>query len=183
MAPEGESAVAGLLTGLPDAQGVLSGSILSGLRMQPGHWAGANVCWGTENREAAVRFLTGGPGNPSGGNVEVKVIDPSANPYLASAAVLGLALDGIERDMKLPPEVTVDPAALTDAQRRDAGVSVLPTDQGEVIRRLNRSALMHSILGDPVVDAVVAVRRYEQEHYGELNPEELADKFRMAWSV
>lgn len=183
MAPEGESAVAGLLTGLPDAQGVLSGSILSGLRMQPGHWAGANVCWGTENREAAVRFLTGGPGNPSGGNVEVKVIDPSANPYLASAAVLGLALDGIERDMKLPPEVTVDPAALTDAQRRDAGVSVLPTDQGEVIRRLNRSALMRSILGDPVVDAVVAVRRYEQEHYGELNPEELADKFRMAWSV
>ena len=54
MTPEGESAVAGLLAGLPDAQGMLCGSILSGLRTQPGHWSGANVCWGTENREAAV---------------------------------------------------------------------------------------------------------------------------------
>jgi glutamine synthetase len=40
MTEEGESAVAGLLTGLPDAQGILCGSILSGLRMQPGHWSG-----------------------------------------------------------------------------------------------------------------------------------------------
>ena len=60
MTPEGESAVAGLVAGLPEAQGVLCGSILSGLRMQPGHWSGAYVCWGTENREAAVRFLIGG---------------------------------------------------------------------------------------------------------------------------
>ena len=64
MTTEGEHAVAGVLTGLPEAQGILSGSILSGLRMQPGHWAGAYACWGTENREAAVRFLLGGPGNP-----------------------------------------------------------------------------------------------------------------------
>src|SRR5258705_1799634 len=55
MTPAGESAVAGLLAGLPDPQGILCGSVLSGPRMQPGHWLGANVCWGTENREAAGR--------------------------------------------------------------------------------------------------------------------------------
>jgi glutamine synthetase len=27
------------------------------------------------------------------------------------------------------------------------------------------------------------VRRYEQENYGEMGPEELAEKFRLAWSV
>ena len=43
-----------------------------------------------------MRFVKGGPGSPHGGNVEVKVVDPSANPYLASAAILGLALDGIK---------------------------------------------------------------------------------------
>jgi glutamine synthetase len=42
---------------------------------------------------------------------------------------------------------------------------------------------MRGILGDHVVDAVVAVRRYEQETYGGMNPDELADKFRLAWSV
>jgi len=32
---------------------------VSGLRLQPGNWAGAYVCWGTENREAALRFVVG----------------------------------------------------------------------------------------------------------------------------
>ncbi len=183
MTSEGESAIGGLLAGLPAAQGILCGSILSGLRMQPGHWSGAYVSWGTENREAAVRFLVGGPGNPHGANVEVKVIDPSANPYFATAAILGLALDGIEREVALPPETTVDPAHLTDAQREQAGITLLPTNQSEALDALDQSALMRGILGDEAVDAIVAVRRYEQQNYGELSPDELAEKFRLAWSV
>lgn len=109
MRPAGEAAVAGVLAGLAEAQGALCGSILSGLRMQPGSWSGANICWGTENREAAIRFMQSGPANPYGANVEVKVVDPSANPYFATAAILGLALDGIERELPLPAEVAVDP--------------------------------------------------------------------------
>ena len=122
MTPEGESAIAGLVAGLPEAQGVLCGSILSGMRMQPGHWSGAFVCWGTENREAAVRFLVGGRSNPHGANVEVKVVDPSANPYFATATILGLALDGIEQKLTLPPETTrrpVQPDRQAADRRRD----------------------------------------------------------------
>jgi len=183
MTPEGESAVAGLLAGLPDAQGILCGSVLSGLRMQPGHWSGAYVCWGTENREAAVRFLIGGPSNPLGANVEVKVIDPSANPYYATAAILGLALDGIERKLPLPPETTVDPAALTDDERDRAGIKLLASSQAEALDALDQSALLRGILGDEPVDAAVAVRRYEQETFGDLSPDDLAEKFRLAWSA
>lgn len=180
---EGESAVAGLLAGLPDAQGVLAGSVLSGQRMQPGHWSGATVCWGTENREAAVRFLIGGVSNPSGANVEVKVIDPSANPYLATATILGLALDGIEQGRKLPPETTVDPATLTDEQRQRAGIVAMADNQADAVDALDRSELMRDILGDAVVDSVVAVRRYEQKNFGDLSAQDAADKFRLAWSV
>ena len=183
MTAEGESAVAGLLAGLPDAQGILCGSILSGLRMQPGFWSGAYVCWGTENREAAVRFLIGGPSNPLGANVEVKVIDPSANPYYATAAILGLALDGIERTLPLPPETTKDPAALTDDQRNQAGIKLLASRQADALDALDQSALLRGILGDEPVDAIIAVRRYEQETFGDLSPDDLAEKFRLAWSV
>jgi glutamine synthetase len=171
------------VAGLPDAQAVLCGSILSGLRMQPGHWSGAHVCWGTENREAAVRFLVGGSSNPLGANVEVKIVDPSANPYFATAAILGLALDGIERKLTLPPETSVDPSTLTDKQRADGGVTLLPTRQADALDALDGSALIRGILGDQAVDAIVAVRRYEQETYGDLGDDELADKFRLAWSV
>jgi glutamine synthetase len=183
MTPDGERAVAGVLSGLADAQGMLCGSILSGLRMRPGLWAGAYVCWGTENREAAVRFLPGGPANPHGANVEVKVIDPSANPYFASAVILGLALDGIERATPLPPETTVDPATQSDEQRARAGTVLLRTSQAEAIAALDGSDRMRAILGDQAVDVSVAVRRYEQQTYGELSPAELAEKFRMSWSV
>ncbi len=183
MTPAGESAVAGVVRGLPEAQGVLCGSIVSGLRMRPGNWAGAYTCWGTENREAAVRFITGGPGSPRGGNVEVKVVDPSADTYLASAAILGLALDGITRQAPLPPEITVDPVILSDSDRERDGIVRLAEAQVEAIAALEGSQLLRSILGDPAVDMVVAVRRLEHERYGNLDPEQLADKFRMAWSL
>jgi len=181
MTPAGESAVAGVVRGLPEAQGVLCGSIVSGLRMRPGNWAGAYACWGIENREAAVRFIKGGPGSPHGGNVEVKVVDPSANPYLASAAILGLALDGILCEAELPPEITIDPANLSESDRD--GIVCLAETQVEAIAALDGSELLRSILGDPAVDMVVAVRRLENERYGKLGPEQRADKFRMAWSL
>lgn len=183
MTDAGESAVAGLLAGLPGAQGVLCGSIVSGLRIQPGSWSGANVCWGTENREAAVRFVSAESGNPYGANVEVKIVDPSANPYLVSATILGLALDGITRALPLPPEVTVDPGSLTLAQREYARVVTLPSKQTEVLDALRHSAVVRDILGNAPVDAVLGVRGYEQQNYGGLSDSELAEKFRLAWSV
>jgi len=183
MTQAGESAVAGVLRGLPQAQGILCGSIVSGLRMRPGNWAGVYACWGTENRAAAVRFVKDGPGSTYGGNVEVKVVDPSANPYLASAAILGLALDGIRHQAALPPETTIDPDTLSDSDRDGAGILRLPSIQAEAIAALDNSELLRSLLGDPVIDMVVAVRRLEHDRYGDLEPEQLADKFRMAWSL
>ena len=183
MTADGQAAVGGLLAGLSQAQSVLCGSIVSGLRMHPGNWAGAYVCWGTENREAAVRFLPTTHGNPHGANVEVKIVDPSANPYLATAAILGLALDGIETGAALPPEVTVDPGSLSESRRADLGIVPLGTQQAEMIAALDTSAQMRKILGDAAVDALVAVRRYEHEHYAGLTEQQLSDRFRMAWSL
>jgi glutamine synthetase len=183
MTAAGESAIAGVIRGLPEAQGVLCGSVVSGLRMQPSNWAGVYACWGTENREAAVRFVKDGPGSPHGGNVEVRIVDPSANPYLASAAILGLALDRIQRKAALPPETTLDPVKLSDSDRDRAGIVRLAEAQPEAIAALDNSELLRGILGDSAVDMVVAVRHQEHERYGDLQPEQLADKFRMAWTL
>ena len=179
----GAAAIAGIVSGLTDAQLVLCGSIVSGLRMQPGSWAGAYTCWGTENREAAVRFIPATRGTPIGANAEVKIVDPSANPYLATAAILGLVIDGIENTVTLPPEVTVDPQRLTDAERHGVGAVQLSADQRDLIAALDHSSRLRTILGDSVIDALIAVRRYEQQHYADLDPVALADRFRLAWSL
>jgi len=179
----GAAAIAGIVSGLTDAQLVLCGSIVSGLRMQPGSWAGAYTCWGTENREAAVRFIPATRGTPIGANAEVKIVDPSANPYLATAAILGLVIDGIENTVTLPPEVTVDPQRLTDAERHGVGAVQLSADQRDLIAALDHSSRLRTILGDSVIDALIAVRRYEQQHYADLDAVALADRFRLAWSL
>jgi glutamine synthetase len=179
MTPKGAAAVAGIVAGLPDLQGVLAGSVLSPLRLKPGNWAGAFACWGLENREAAVRFIGATAGNPHGANVELKAIDGSANPYLAGAALLGLALDGIDRDLPLPPEVPVDPATLPEADRERLA---LADSQIEALDALDASSLARRILGDSIVDGTLAVRRYEHTTYGDADPEAAAAAYRLVFS-
>lgn len=179
----GGAAIGGLVAGLPELQGFLTGSILSGERLAPGSWSGAYACWGAENREASVRFLTGGPANPHGANVEVKIVDPAANVYLASTAILALALEGIQRGTALPAEATGDPGRLTQAERSAAGIAILSAEPTEIIDVLDRSKLARRLIGDELVDITVAVRRYEQKTFAELSTTELAARFRLAWSM
>jgi len=180
---EGGAAIGGIIAGLPDVQGFLTGSILSGSRLAPGTWSGAYLCWGLENREASVRFLNAGKSNPHRANVEVKIIDPSANVYLASAAILALALNGIRGGRRLPAEIPGDPGRLSEDDLRRANVRLLSDSPAAIIDTLDESRLARGLLGDAVVDATVAVRRHEQRTSAELSPDELAARFRLAWSI
>lgn len=174
MRDTGQSAIAGVLDGLPDLLGVYAGSTLSAARLKPGNWAGATKCWGLENREAAVRFVAATPGNPHGANVELKIIDPSANPYLAAVALLGSALRGIDKALPLPSEVTDDPAATASQP--------LPTDHRAVIETLESSSLAADLLTPAVIQGLVAVRRHELTTYGDRPLAETCQALRLAWS-
>lgn len=175
MRPAGQSAIAGVLDTLPDLLGLYAGSALSAERLKPGNWAGAAQCWGLENREAAVRFIAATPGNPHGANVELKLIDPSANPYLAAAAFLRSALRGIELGMQLPAEVSGDPA-------QTANLQPLPTDQRTVLKTLQTSAVAAELLTPAVIEGVAAVRHHELVTYGDLPTDEICRALRLAWS-
>ena len=174
--PDGGSAIAGVIDALPDLIGVYAGSVLSALRLKPGNWAGAAQCWGLENREAAVRFIAATPGSPHGANAELKLIDPSANPYLAAAAFLGSALRGIERGLELPAEIPENPAQSATVP------PPLPLDQRAALDALEKSAVAAELLTREIVEGVVAVRRYEIATFGDLSPAETTQALRLAWS-
>lgn len=178
---EGGAAIGGVVRGLPEVQGLLTGSVLSGARLVPGMWSGAHAAWGLENRETAVRLVQGA--DSSGSNVEVKCVDPSAGVYAASAALLALALDGIAEGVALPAEVDTDPSGWTDEDRAAAGVSLMSSDLTTILNALDFSERLRRLLGDDIVDATVAVRRHELDTYGDGDPAEIADRFRLAWSI
>ncbi|EAP99483.1 GlnA3 [Janibacter sp. HTCC2649] len=162
---EAASAIAGIVANLPGAMTVMAGTVVSGERMAPGHWSGAHACWGHENREAAVRLLAANNGNPHGANVEVKCVDAGANPYLATGIVLGLAAHGIERSLTLSPEVTGDPAALSDADKVRGGVVQLQADRALQLKDFRASGPVGDILGPELSAALEAVRTHELTAY------------------
>jgi len=174
---EGGSAIGGVLDGLSELLAVYAGSVVSSLRLTPGSWSGAAVCWGLENREAALRLLAGTPGNPHGANIELKIVDPSANLYLAAAAFLGSALGGIERELPLPEEVVGNPAKTPESARLR-----LDAEPSAALDRLAASALARELFGPGIVEGAVAVRRHELTAFAGASPEEITAALRLAWS-
>jgi len=174
LTPDGAAAIAGIVAGLPELVAVFAGSVLSGHRLQPGLWSGAFACWGLENREAAVRLCAATPGNPHGASIELKCTDPSANPYLAVATLLGLATDGISRDAAPAPEVRANPADQPGAVR-------LPSDQATALAALDASALAARLLGTEIRTVLSAVRHHELQTWGPREIAEQAERFRFTW--
>jgi len=170
----GEAGLAGVLTSLPALLAVTAPSVASYLRLQPQRWAGVYRCWGLENREAAVRLVTGPEGASTGAaNAEVKPIDPTASPYLVAACVLAASLAGVDAEARLPGEVTVDPASLDEAERAALGVERLPTSLEEAVAQLEASDVLRHALGPELHETLVAVRRAECQLFADATDEEV----------
>lgn len=176
---EGEALVAGVLDHLLELMAILAPSVPSYERLKPQHWSGAFTCWGWENREAALRLVKGTAGTRGrAANFELKSIDGASNPYLTAAVVIASALDGLERGLRLPEPIQVDPALLSEEARSSKGIYQLPADLGEAIDELERSTFVRSTLGDPLFEAFLAVRRLEWDTYREMDMGEVVDAHR-----
>jgi glutamine synthetase len=172
LTPAGDGFAAGILSRLPGLLAVGAPSVASYLRLVPSHWAGAYACWGLENREAALRFVTGAAGSRSqAANLEVKCFDAAANPYLVVTALLAAGAAGLAEDDTLPEPVDVDPASLD-------GVPPLPSSLGEAVEAFETDAALKAALGEGLVDTITVVRRGEIALFDGMAPEEIAARTR-----
>ncbi|MGZ4460086.1 MAG: glutamine synthetase [Nocardioidaceae bacterium] len=170
----GQSFLAGVLEALPALCGIGAPSVASQIRLVPSHWAGVYRCWGRENREAALRLVTGSTGETgSAANVEVKCFDGSANPYLLVGAVLAVGLATLDKGLTLPAEVTGDPALADPAELQRLGVERLPDSPEATLASLEDSALLQEAMGDWLWDAFTAVRRAEIALFADHTPEQV----------
>jgi glutamine synthetase len=171
----GESILAGLLDGLPALCAVGAPSVASYRRLVPQRWAGPWQCWGLENREAALRLVTGTAGTEAtAANAELKCFDASANPYLRTGAVTAVATACADEGLRLPAEITVDPATLPAGAQPPR----LPRSVPEALAHLEKDERLRSAFGDPLVDAFVAVHRAEAELFAGWADEEIAAAIR-----
>ena len=122
--------------------------------------------WARTNRSALLRVPGYRPHRPDACRVELRSPDPSANPYLAFAAMLAAGLAGIEEGLT-PPAPLEDKASSTPGYAVDScGVAgPLPVNLGEAVDRFEKSELMRQTLGDHIHSYLVEAKRDEWMSY------------------
>lgn len=170
MTERGEAVLAALLRRLPALSAIGAPSVPGRMRLKPGRWAGPYQCWGRENREAGLRFVTGTSGLESqAANAELKCVDGSANPYLFAGAVMAVAI-AAAADARLPGEILVDPSSLPTGEQPP----LLPQTVAEACDVLEHDDVLCAALGEPLLHAFLAVRQAEVRLYADQDPAAVA---------
>ncbi len=168
----GRQFVAGVLHHLPGLVALTCPTVNSYDRLHPRSWASAYTAWGFDNREAAVRVPSTFWGREQGTtNVELKAVDPTANPYLALTGVIAAGLDGVRRGLSPGAPAAVDPATLTSEARAEAGMRRLPESLEAALAALAADRVLVEALGEEAHRGYAAVRRSEVDAYREMDRE------------
>jgi len=114
------------------------------------------VSWGVNNRSVSLR-VPAGP--PSSRHVEHRFCGADANLYLAAAAVLAGALDGIEHQRDPGPAVTGN--GYDAKPRTDAPPHALPRNWDEAIARAATAPFLAEAFGAGFLKVWLAIKRQE----------------------
>ncbi|HXH84753.1 MAG TPA: glutamine synthetase family protein [Candidatus Tectomicrobia bacterium] len=171
--------MAGVLAHVPALLALTSPSVNSYRRLQPRFWSSAFAAWGPDNKEATIRVPSRRRGlEAESANLEFKPCDPSCNPYLALGGLLAAGLDGLERKLDPRDPLLVDPASLSDDERRRRGIERYPTTLGAALDALERDAVLTAALGEPLAREYVTVKRSEVRAFADRDEAfELAQHF------
>lgn len=157
--------IAGLLRHAPEITSVCNQWVNSYKRLVPGYEAPVYVSWARRNRSAMIRVPMYKPGKEVATRIEFRSPDPSCNPYLAFAVMLGAGLEGIEKQYELPDPVEEDIFEMNPAERKAHGITDLPGNLYAAILATEESELVRSVLGDHMFDKYIENKRIEWDRY------------------
>ena len=106
-------------------------------RLVPGYEAPVNLAYSSRNRSAAVRIPMYSE-NPKAKRIEYRPPDPSANPYLANAAMLLAGLDGVLN--KIDPGEPLDKNIYELPPEELKKVPCVPGSLGEALECLEKDS-------------------------------------------
>jgi glutamine synthetase len=154
--------IAGLLEHARGFCAVTNPLVNSYKRLVPGYEAPVNVAWSMRNRSPMVRIPDK---RGTGTRCELRMPDPSANPYLALAVQLAAGLDGLERALVPPDPVNKNIFEMSFRERRKYRIDELPRDLHEALECLEKDAVIRGALGDHIYERFVEAKREEWEEY------------------
>ncbi|ANM29337.1 glutamine synthetase [Acidobacteria bacterium Mor1] len=163
--------IGGLLQHARGMMAVTNPLVNSYKRMVPGHEAPTSVVWSTKNRSPLIRIPAR---RGTGTRVELRMPDPSCNPYLAFAVMIGAGLEGIRQKLDPGEPVNKNIFTMSHREKRRLRIDELPENLGEALRMLGKDPLMRTLLGDHAYHNYVEARSMAwQEYSRQVHPWEL----------
>ena len=158
--------LAGQLDHAPGMCALVAPLVNSYKRLVPGYEAPIAGSWGRHNRSALIRIpaAAGRPGDGPGTRLELRLPDPSCNPYLAFTAMLAAGLDGIDRELDPgPPMEEVEHGYQAGVSRQT--VKPLPGSLWEALVALEEDDVLVDALGGEALDLFRSVKTLEWDSY------------------
>jgi glutamine synthetase len=158
--------LAGQLRHARSMSAVLAPTANSYKRLVPGYEAPVYIGWAQINRSALIRLPRYTTGRNKSVRLELRCPDPSANPYLAFAAMLAAGLDGIENDITCPdPLNNLNIWNLSEEEREKRGIDALPGSLAEAMYEFESSDVIKSALGSTICDVFSRAKWAEVDEY------------------
>jgi glutamine synthetase len=120
-------------------------------------WAPTFICYGDNNRTAAVRIPYG--------RLEIRSGDSSANPYLFTAAVCVAGLDGIKNNLDPGEPRNINMYETTADQREEMGIKCLPQSLHEALQCLRDDPVILDALGPNLSKEFIELKQQEWIDY------------------
>jgi glutamine synthetase len=146
-------AMGGLLKHAPALLAITNPTTNSYKRLVPGFEAPVNLAYSQRNRSACCRIPMYSP-DPKAKRIEFRCPDPSCNPYLAFAAILMAAIDGIQN--KIHPGDPLDKNLYDLPPEERTSVAQTPSSLDEALSALEKD---HTFLlrGDVFTEDAIAM--------------------------
>jgi glutamine synthetase len=139
-------------------------------RLVPGYEAPVNLIYSQRNRSAAVRIPVYSTA-PAAKRLEFRPPDPSANPYLAFAAMLMAGLDGIQS--RIDPGQPLDRDVFTLPEDELAGIARVPGSLDEALDALEEDhefLLRGEVFTRDLIETWIRYKRREEADQVRLRP-------------
>lgn len=154
--------IAGILEHVKAMCAITNPLVNSYKRLVPGYEAPCYLAWSASNRSALIR-IPAARGQST--RIELRCPDPSCNPYLALAVCLAAGLDGIERKLTPPAEISENIFTMNPAERKSRGIDNLPATLEQALNELKNDELIKATLGEHVFTQFVAGKEAEWHEY------------------
>ncbi|MCD7033677.1 type I glutamate--ammonia ligase [Metabacillus sp. GX 13764] len=154
--------IAGIIKHATNFTAVTNPTVNSFKRLVPGYEAPCYVAWSARNRSPLIRIPAS---RGLSTRVEVRSVDPAANPYMAMAVLLAAGLDGIKNKLTPPKPIDRNIYVMTKEERLENGIVDLPATLAAALDNLKSDEVIVKALGEHLFEHFVEAKEIEWDMF------------------